>query len=159
MKRVGILSDTHDQLERIAAALVVAKSHNCHALLHLGDFIAPFALKRIVEWPGPLYAIFGNNDGEKNGLRKVFPGLIDGPVIWELGGRKIGAAHSREELPADYFTCCDVVCFGHTHEKSVQKFPGKALEINPGEGCGWLTGKSSMAILDLEFLNASIMEF
>jgi len=42
--------------------------------------------------------------------------------------------------------------------KSVQK-KGKTLVINPGEVCGYLTGKSTIAILDTTKCDARIIEF
>jgi len=35
----------------------------------------------------------------KKGPEKVFPELRDGPSVYELAGRKLGVAHSVEEIP------------------------------------------------------------
>ena len=159
MKKLAILSDTHDHLERIRAALALAESRGADGLLHLGDFVAPFAMKAIVKFKGPLYAIFGNNDGEKAGLKKIFPEIKDGPCVLELGGRKLGIAHSLEEIPAEYRTSCDGIFYGHTHAKVLKpKTASQPLELNPGEGCGWLTGRGTFALLDLETMQAEILE-
>jgi putative phosphoesterase len=158
MSTIAVISDTHDRLDRIALALAAARGRGCETLVHLGDFVAPFAMKAIAQWPGTLYAIYGNNDGERAGLKKILPSLTDGPVIWELEGRKLGAAHSREEVPRAYFSACAAVCFGHSHEAAVRGGNGGALELNPGECCGWLSGRSTMAFLDLERMAAEIVE-
>ena len=159
MKKLAILADTHDHLDRIALAVNLLQSRGAEGLLHLGDFVAPFAFKAVLKFNGPLFAIFGNNDGEKKGLKKLFPELRDGPTIFEIGGRKLGVAHSLEEVPAEYFTSCDGVFYGHSHARvHVPRRDGRALELNPGEGCGWLTGKPSCALLDLETMNAEILE-
>lgn len=159
MRRLGILSDTHDHLDRIAGAVALLKSRGAEGLLHLGDFVAPFALKAVLKFDGPLYAIFGNNDGEKRGLKKLFPGLLDGPLVFELEGRKLGVAHSVEEIPAEYRNFCDGVFYGHSHERvHIPKQGTRPLELNPGEGCGWLTGRPSCAMLDLGSMQAEILE-
>ena len=159
MKKLGILSDSHDHIPRIEQALALLESKGAEGLLHLGDFVAPFALKAIVKFHGPLYAILGNNDGEKPGLRKLFPGLKDGPCVFEIEGRKLGVAHSREEVPAEYWQTCDGVFYGHTHARVHKpKTATTPLELNPGETCGWLTGKPSCALLDLETMQAEILE-
>ena len=159
MKKLGILSDTHDHLDRIRAAVVLLETNGAEGLLHLGDFIAPFALKLVLQFHGPVYAIFGNNDGEKRGLKKLFGELRDGPHVFEIGGRKIGVAHSVEEIPAEYRAICDAIMYGHSHERVLKPRVGlQPLELNPGEGCGWLTGKPSCAILNLESMNAEILE-
>ncbi len=50
----------------------------------------------------------------------------------------------------------DVIIHGHTHEpKTYQK--GKTLVINPGEVCGYLTEKPTIATLDTKTLKAKII--
>ena len=51
----------------------------------------------------------------------------------------------------------DVIIYGHTHRTDLRKI-GKTLIVNPGECGGWLTGKSTIALLDLETLSAKIVE-
>lgn len=159
MKKLAILSDTHDHLDNIRKALDIFHRRGAEGLLHLGDIVSPFALKAVRKFNGPFYAIFGNNDGEKKGLRAIFPELRDGPAVFELGGRKLGVAHSLEEIPAEYRTNCDAILYGHSHARMLKpKEGGRPLELNPGEGCGWLTGKPSCALLDLEMMQAEILE-
>ena len=159
LKKLASLSDTHDHMDRIAKAVALLQSKGAEGLLHLGDFVAPFALKAILKFNGPLYAIFGNNDGEKIGLKKLFPELKDGPCVFELGGRKLGVAHSVEEIPDAYREFCDGIFYGHSHARvHIPKEGARPLELNPGEGCGWLTGRPSCAMLDLESMTAEIFE-
>src|SRR5579862_4808969 len=159
MKKLGILSDTHDHLDRIAKGVALLQGKGAEGLLHLGDFVAPFAMKLVLKFNGPMYMIFGNNDGEKRGLKKLFPELKDGPCVFEIGGRKLGVAHSVEEIPADYRKSCDGVFYGHSHKRvHIPGTEGQALELNPGEGCGWITGKPSFAMLDLSSMKAEILE-
>jgi uncharacterized protein len=159
VKKLGVLSDTHDQLERIAGAMQLFQDRGAEGILHCGDIVAPFALKALLKANLPLYAIFGNNDGEKVGMRKIYPQLKDGPCIFEIGGRKLGVAHSVEEIPAEYKKICDGIFYGHSHERVLKpKTASSPLELNPGEACGWLTGRPSCAMLDLETMQAEIIE-
>ncbi|MBS3813049.1 metallophosphoesterase family protein, partial [Candidatus Bipolaricaulota bacterium] len=50
----------------------------------------------------------------------------------------------------------DVIVYGHTHKIDVQQ--GKPLVINPGEAGGWLTGRSTVAILDLKETSVEIRD-
>ncbi|MEM1766504.1 MAG: metallophosphoesterase family protein, partial [Candidatus Bathyarchaeia archaeon] len=50
-----------------------------------------------------------------------------------------------------------VVVHGHTHKAEIYR-KGKTLIINPGEVCGYLTGNSTVAILDTDRLEAKIIE-
>jgi putative phosphoesterase len=115
MKKLGILADTHDHLDRIRLAVALLNKRGAEGLLHLGDFVAPFALKEVLKFDGPKWLIYGNNDGEKKGLKKLFPEIKDGPCVFEIGGRKLGVAHSVEEIPELYRTTCDGVFYGHSH--------------------------------------------
>jgi putative phosphoesterase len=51
----------------------------------------------------------------------------------------------------------EVIIYGHTHRTDLRKI-GKTLIINPGECGGWLTGKSTIALLDLDNLEAEIIK-
>jgi putative phosphoesterase len=45
----------------------------------------------------------------------------------------------------------DIVIRGHTHKLEVK--PGKCMMINPGEICGYLSGKKTVILLDPEDLS------
>ena len=51
----------------------------------------------------------------------------------------------------------EVIIYGHTHRTDLRKI-GKTLIINPGECGGWLSGKSTIALMDLKTLEAKIVE-
>ena len=50
----------------------------------------------------------------------------------------------------------DVIIYGHTHEIDVRH--GKTVVINPGETGGWTTGRSTVALLDLNNMDVEIVE-
>ena len=51
----------------------------------------------------------------------------------------------------------DVLVSGHTHvAKTYRK--GRTLVINPGEACGYLTGKATIAIFDTASLDVQIVQ-
>jgi putative phosphoesterase len=50
----------------------------------------------------------------------------------------------------------DVVVFGHTHKPLVESRDG-VLRVNPGETGGWLSGKSTVALLDPAARTAEIV--
>ena len=51
----------------------------------------------------------------------------------------------------------DVIIRGHTHESKVER-NRNCLIINPGECCGYLSGKRTVAILNLESMKVEIHE-
>lgn len=157
--KVGVISDTHDRLPTFRAAVALFERLRVEAIFHAGDYVAPFAAKLIAPDAVsiPTCCIYGNNDGERAGLKKVLPNLVDGPLRVELAGRTIVMHHFVDWFsPAD-LEGADVVISGHNHEPSVETRDGK-LFLNPGECCGWVNGRCTVALLDLEKIEAQIID-
>lgn len=156
---IGIISDTHDQLDCIDRILAHFARRGVRHILHGGDFIAPFSVKRLSRAGCPVTAVFGNNDGEVLGIRKAFKGIgeIHGRVARvELGGRRIGLMHEPDFLEETAASgAFDVLVYGHSHEAEVRRV-GATLIINPGAGGGVPDGEPTCCILDLATLEASI---
>jgi hypothetical protein len=155
--KIGVISDTHDNLAAVAAALRHFQEAGVEAVLHAGDYCAPFALKRILQARLPVHGVFGNCDGERMGLAKLLPELADGPRRLELGGKKITLVHDEKRLTHEDFEASDIVISGHTHEPKVQHHEGRLI-VNPGECGGWLSGRCTVAVIDTERLWADIAE-
>lgn len=155
--KVGILSDTHDRLPTLRAALELFKSRGLGTLIHAGDMVAPFAAKPVAEYPGTVHVVYGNNDGERRGLKHTLPQIQDGPLHVEIGGRKILIHHFLDWCHDEQLEQADVVVTGHTHEVAIEKHDDKLL-LNPGECCGWLTGRCTVAVLDLDTLEHELIE-
>jgi len=145
--RIGVLSDTHDRLPAIRAALERFSQLGLHPLIHPGDIVAPFAARVLATWPGELYVTFGNNDGERAGLQKVLPQIQDGPLFISRNGKTILVQHFIDWCRAEDVRKADVIITGHTHEFGVHEKDGR-LFLNPGECCGWVTGHCTIAVLD-----------
>lgn len=155
--RIGVLSDTHDRLPTLDRAITMLRGRNIEALIHAGDVIAPFAAKRLLAWTGPLHITYGNNDGERKGLKAVLPGIQDGPLWVEAKGKLILVHHFIDWCdPAD-IALADIIITGHTHEVVNEKRAGK-LFLNPGECCGWVYNRCTAAVLDTDAMSAEIIE-
>jgi uncharacterized protein len=154
--KIGIMSDSHDNLPNIRKALALFAQHGATALIHTGDIVAPFSVKEILKFPGDAYGVFGNNDGEIAGIKKLWKHVYHGPYLFELAGLRIVAAHDEADLERSMYANVDVIVFGHSHEKTLR--PGKPLVVNAGETGGWLTGKPTCAILDTEGPKVEILE-
>ncbi len=154
---IGLISDTHDHLTAIDAALEQFRRAGVDTLIHPGDLVAPFAARRLAAFGGPLHVTYGNNDGERPGLRAVLPQIQDGPLHVVIGGRRILIHHFVQWCDAADVARAEVIVTGHTHEACVERRDGK-LFVNPGEACGWVTGKATVALLDLEALEVRMIE-
>ena len=153
--KIGAISDTHDNLAAMAAALRHFEKVGVEILLHAGDYVAPFALKRLLQMRLPVYGVFGNCDGERAGLAKLMPELTDGPRHLELGGRKICLVHDEKRLTPENFEAADIIVCGHTHEPKIERQEGR-LKVNPGECCGWLSGRCTVAVIDTLTMSADV---
>ena len=155
--KIGILSDTHDNLPQIEKAVKFFNKNKVGFVLHAGDFIAPFTVTKLKKLSCDWLGIFGNNDGERNGLIGSSEGKIkDGPLRLELDNRKITLVHDKATINIRTEDA-DLIIFGHTHNREVLEQENKLI-INPGECGGWLTGKSTIALVDLASLSAKITE-
>lgn len=155
--KVGVISDTHDRLPVLDRALELFARAKVEVLVHPGDLIAPFAAKRLLSFTGPRYVVYGNNDGERRGLKQVLPEIQDGPLTVEFDGLRVLVHHFIDWCRPDDIAGADVVITGHTHEVVNETRNGK-LFLNPGECCGWLKGKCTVAILDTTARTAEVVE-
>ncbi len=157
--KIGIISDTHDNVPRIKEAVALFNERGVGLVIHAGDYIAPFAVAPLGELECEYVGVFGNNDGEKLGLSKISQGRINvHPHSVEFGGKKILILHEPGELAALIKSqIYDIVIYGHTHDPVVEK-QGKTLVINPGECGGWLRGRSTIVLADLDQMSAEIIQ-
>ena len=154
------MTDSHDNKGSVLKAVDVFNSRHVALTLHGGDYIAPFNARWMADLESPMVGVFGNNDGEKFGLRGQFEpvGPIHrAPYLVEFGGRKILMLHEPDEIDSLAASgAYDVIFYGHTHEIDIR--PGKTLVVNPGEAGGWVTGRSTAGILNLENLEVEIVD-
>ncbi|MEM6334808.1 MAG: metallophosphoesterase [Planctomycetota bacterium] len=147
---LGVISDTHDRLPTFRRAISLFRRLRVDAILHAGDLVAPFAAKLIApaELAVPTHVIYGNNDGERAGLKKILPHIVDGPLTLDLAGHKVVMHHFADWLPPEAVRGADVVVSGHNHQASKEERDG-VLYLNPGECCGWVTDRCTVATLEL----------
>ena len=152
---IGIISDSHDNLGAIRKAVEFFNDNEVKAVLHAGDLVSPFTARVFEKLKSKLYVVFGNNDGDKVMLTKSFED-IGATVCGDFGELTVDSLHiallhgTNEALvkalaKSEDF---DVIIRGHTHDPGIKVIKGTLL-INPGECCGWVTGKSTVGILEL----------
>jgi len=162
---VGLIADTHDRLPMVDNAVKKLNEENVELVLHAGDYVAPFVIPKFKELKAKLIGVFGNNDGDRELLKKKFSeheGLEMCGNFAEIivDGLKIALLHGNEEELLKALIGCesfDVIVHGHTHMAKVYR-KGKTLVVNPGEVCGYLSGKSTLAMLDTHKREAKIVE-
>jgi hypothetical protein len=157
---IGVMSDSHDNLNAIKKAVNVFNGNKVELVLHCGDMVSPFTAQEFEKLRAKFIGVFGNNDGDKPYLLERFRNigaLHQDPFELEADEKKIVMMHQPkfiDELLKD--TRYDIVLYGHTHSVDVRK--DKALVVNPGETGGWLTNRETVALLDTKTLAVNIVD-
>lgn len=134
--RIAILSDIHDNVWKLDAALKAIAGTD--AMLCCGDLCSPFVVHQIGRgYAGPVHIVFGNNDADlfritANAAKYQQIKLHGEMFTGEFDARKFAMNHfdaiARPIAASGMF---DVVCFGHNHNYEIARV-GRTLAINPG---------------------------
>lgn len=165
---VGLISDSHDDLESLERALEIFQRMGVDEIIHLGDLVSPFSLKPILDSGIPFRLLRGNNDAEALTIVMTLENdgiYYPGPAEVLLGEKRALLFHGFGSNELTRFAAThiaisgrfDFVIYGHTHDVHVERV-GEALIINPGESCGKLTGRRTAAILETEERRVEIFD-
>ncbi|MEJ5327491.1 MAG: metallophosphoesterase [Candidatus Bathyarchaeia archaeon] len=161
---VGVISDTHDNLPMIDKAVKRLNEEKVGLVLHAGDYVSPFVIPKFKALNARLIGVFGNNDGDRELLKKRCSETGNCEIRGRFAevnaeGFKMALLHGDETELLNALTncgCFDAVVYGHFHA-DVSRVNGKTLVVNPGEVCGYITGKTTIALLDTAKREARII--
>lgn len=135
-QRIGILSDTHEDVRMIRKAVSIFNDAKPSLVIHCGDIISPPVLELFRGLP--MKFVYGNNDGERSGLRKKCEELgfsaIDDTLIFSFADKSFFINHGTRSSTINDAVALqqyDYVLHGHTHLKR-NELIGKTRVINPG---------------------------
>lgn len=157
--KVGILSDSHDDLDVLAKAIELFNAEGVVQVLHAGDIISPFTFDLFRGLRAPLGGVYGNNDGDRLLLRERSKGALHvQPHFVTLGGARGVIVHEPPLVGAlarsgDF----DLVVYGHTHEPEL-RLEGSCLVLNPGKAARLNKGRATVALYETETREARIVE-
>ncbi|MBN2219726.1 MAG: metallophosphoesterase [Kosmotogaceae bacterium] len=150
------MSDSHDNMPRISESVEIAVNRGVEVLIHCGDLVSPFSAKALTKFKSELHVVIGNNDGEVVGLKNILGNsLIKGPAEIEIHGRSVVVMHEPFGLSGVINT--DFLFYGHTHHLDI-RLDSRPVIINPGECCGYLTGKSTVLVIDPDNLEYELIQ-
>ncbi len=134
--RLGILSDTHDELVRTQVAIAILRHAGADALIHCGDLASPPIVEELAALPS--WFVFGNHDSdmvpylEETATTTGVVCLGWGGVI-VVSGHRVGIAHGH--LTTDIRRVLadepEFLLTGHSHIPS-DLSEGGVRRINPG---------------------------
>ncbi len=137
--QVGIISDTHDNVPAVEAAMDRFEAAGVDAVVHCGDFVAPPLIPHLDLDGVPVHAVRGNNDGEREGLVEAFASLDGGTLhgrFAELAfdGVDVAVLHGEQRPVIEALATSgtyDYVLHGHWHVRE-ERSVGNATVVNPG---------------------------
>lgn len=146
--KIGIISDTHDDVENVRRAIDIFNKEEVQYVIHAGDYVFPGIVMEFKNLNAKLIGVLGNNDGERGLLLKAFL-EVGGELKGELGelhvnDLNIGIYHGtsaeikRRLIESGRYSI--IVC-GHTHRMEPAghavgnySIDTSTLVLNPGSG-------------------------
>jgi len=153
--KIGLVSDTHNNLTNLQAALAAFQAEQIGTLVHCGDLTSPETAAALGGYR--VIHVTGNGDYASGEIRRVLLEL--NPLSWsgplfsgEVGGVAIAAAHGHQPRQVEQLAGSGKFAYvfcGHSHRRRDERV-GAARIINPGGLGGLKSEERSFCILDLE---------
>ncbi|HEX9926751.1 MAG TPA: metallophosphoesterase family protein [Anaerolineae bacterium] len=139
--KIAILSDIHDNVWKLAAAL--DSMGEVDTLLCCGDLCSPFIIGQLANgFGGPIHIIFGNNDGDLYRITQNAQPFehvtLHGHYFQDTFDGKRFAMNHYPDIAGEIAASgkFEVVCYGHNHDYKIEPV-GSILTINPGPIMGF----------------------
>ena len=133
---IGIISDTHENEQAMKKAAEIFRARNVDFVVHCGDIVSPPVLENFKGLK--MKPVFGNNDGERNGLLSKCKEFgfdeIKDELEFTYKEKFFYVYHGTNAKKLDMAIKSnkyDYVLTGHTHIKRDETI-GKTRVINPG---------------------------
>lgn len=137
---IGILSDTHDQVHYLPLVVDFYQERGIEMLFHCGDWISPFTLQYFRPLNVPIFAVYGNNDGDKFTHQRIAKRvgldltMEDQLLMHSVSGKNLAIYHGTSAGIVTALIKCgdyDAVFYGHNHQAKIERH-GATLAMNPG---------------------------
>lgn len=161
--RIGVVSDTHNNLKSVARIVELFNIARVERVIHTGDITQAKTLDAFAALQMPLHGVFGNNDmDERHTLEPLIRThgfhFIEPPLRMQWHGRNIVVVHDPRDLEPLDLGERDIALHGHTHRYRLER-NGEQLIFNPGECAGQMQGYNAVGILDLASLAIELLKF
>ena len=160
--KVGIISDTHDDVRNLKAALEVLRAEDVTKIFHCGDICGPGIINVLAGFD--VWIARGNMDRHFGLVRAVGETIGHGRLNWfhvsTLDGYSIAMVHGDDEEVLGNLIASGQYAYvfhGHTHRRSDRTI-GRTRVINPGALGGTRRQSRSFCILGLATGEARFVE-
>lgn len=164
--KIAIIADIHDNAHNLVLALKKIYSYkDVDRIIFLGDFAGAAIAGLLCSSTLPVFAIWGNNDGDKALISKFAHKEgsnleigFDVFDILEIDNRKLFLTHypilAKPMAKSGEF---DAIFYGHNHLMK-KEMVGKCLVLNPGEIGAYKTGIAHFAVYDTKTNDAEVIK-
>jgi hypothetical protein len=160
--RIGIVSDTHNNLKNVARIVELFNTARVDRVIHTGDITQAKTIHAFAQLHAPLWGVFGNNDQERESLDAAIAQrgfrFADPPLELVWHERRIIVVHDPRDLGGVLPTTHHLALHGHTHHHRLDRVGGQTI-FNPGECAGHMDGHNAVGIVDLATLDAQLLRF
>lgn len=160
--KLGILSDTHNNIENTRWALKRFREEGVDRLIHCGDLTNPKMIEEFVGWQ--IDIVFGNGDNRME-LRAMVRAMLPKAYIGEawiavIHGVRFAAMHGDDDRRLKEMIRGgrhDYVFRGHSHLRLDERI-GSTRVINPGSLGGKRPQTRSICVLDIPTGESNFIE-
>jgi uncharacterized protein len=153
--KIGVLSDTHNNLQNLRAALDLFRKENIDTIIHCGDLTGVEIAQGMQGFR--IICVFGNGDIATGEIRAVllaqdrenYAGMV---YTGRIGGARIAATHGHLPGAVDELVHSgeyDYVFKGHSHQHKDETV-NFTRSINPGALGGLHREARQVCIVDLD---------
>lgn len=160
--RIGIVSDTHNNLKNVARIVELFNTARVERVIHTGDITQAKTIRAFAALDVQMWGVFGNNDQERESLEAAIAEhgfhFFEPPLELVWHERRIVVVHDPRELEHVLTDTHDLALHGHTHQHRLDRI-GPRMIFNPGECAGHMDGHNAVGIVDLASLDAHLLRF
>ena len=160
--RIGIVSDTHNNLKNVAKIVELFNAAGVERVIHTGDITQAKTIDVFAHLEAPMYGVYGNNDQERDSLEAAVArhGFIfcDPPYVDVWAERELIVVHDPLEFEGHLQTHHSLALHGHTHFYRHEQL-GATTFFNPGECAGHMAGYNAIGVVDLVSLETELLRF
>ncbi len=160
--RIGIVSDTHNNLKNCRRIVSLFNDAGVEQVIHTGDITQAKTIDVFAQLDMPMTGVFGNNDQERPSLEEAICragfNFVDPPLRLSWAGRDIVIVHDPLELRSVNQDEYELILHGHTHQLTIEHHQSR-LVFNPGECAGMMEGFNAVGILDLTDMKPEVIRF
>lgn len=160
--RIGVVSDTHNNLKNVHRIVELFNAARVQRVIHTGDITQAKTLEVFARLDAPLFGVYGNNDQERPSLKAAAAThgfhFVDPPLELKWVDQEILVVHDPLELDGPLHDGHNLVLHGHTHLQRVERTASQLI-FNPGECAGHMQGYNAIGVVDLVSLTPELLNF